>query len=234
MRIRNLHRWNLSIPAAKALQSRLAPRVSAKTPRGFAPRFVAGADMSHQRGSQWLYGAVVVLDLKDFSVIETACARRRMTFPYVPGYLSFREAPVLLDCFRKIRSRIDAAFFDGQGYAHPRRFGLACHVGVLLDRVTIGCGKSRLCGAHDTPANTAGASKPLLDRGETIGRAVRTQPDTAPIYVSVGHRIDLHGAVRIALACCTNFRVPEPTRLAHHQVTQAARKRWGRAADPAD
>ncbi|MCK6456646.1 MAG: endonuclease V [Phycisphaerae bacterium] len=215
------------------LQQRLATRVI-QTPLVRPPRLVAGGDISFSPNGDRLLAAWVVWDARERRIVEAVLAERPVRMPYIPGLLSFREAPAMLAAARKLRCEPDAFMLDGQGLAHPRRFGLACHVGVLLDRVTIGCGKSRLCGAHDTPANTAGASKPLLDRGETIGRAVRTQPDTAPIYVSVGHRIDLHGAVRIALACCTNFRVPEPTRLAHHQVTQAARKRWGRAADPAD
>ncbi|MCK6471832.1 MAG: endonuclease V [Planctomycetes bacterium] len=226
MRIRNLHRWNLSIPAAKALQSRLAPRVSAKTPRGFAPRFVAGADMSHQRGSQWLYGAVVVLDLKDFSVIETACARRRMTFPYVPGYLSFREAPVLLDCFRKIRSRIDAAFFDGQGYAHPRRFGLACHVGLWLGVPSVGCAKSRFIGAHGEVGEKPGARAALKDGRERIGTVLRTRAGSKPLYVSVGNAIALKDAEALVLRCCDGkHRLPEPARRAHEAVNAYRRSK---------
>lgn len=219
MHIRNLHRWNLSIPAAKALQSRLAPRVSAKTPRGFAPRFVAGADMSHLRGSKWLYGAVVVLDLNDFSVVETACARRRMTFPYVPGYLSFREAPVLLACFRKIRSTVDAALFDGQGFAHPRRFGLACHVGLWIGVPSAGCAKSRFVGAHGDVGAQPGARTALMDGNERIGTVLRTRVGSKPLYVSIGNAIALKDAEELVLRCCDGkHRLPEPTRRAHEAV----------------
>lgn len=219
MHIRNLHAWNLSIPAAKALQSRLAPRVSAKTPRGFAPRFVAGADMSHRRGSKWLYGAVVVLDLNDFTIIETVTARRRMTFPYVPGYLSFREAPVLLDCFRKIRSRVDAALFDGQGFAHPRRFGLACHIGLWLTVPSVGCAKSRLCGTHKALGEQPGARTALTDGNERIGTLLRTRAGSKPLYVSVGNAIALKDAEALVQKCCDGkHRLPEPTRRAHEAV----------------
>lgn len=222
MRIRNLHRWNLGIAAAKALQARLAPRVSAKTPRGFAPRFVAGADMSHLRGSKWLYGAVVVLDLNDFSAVETACARRRTAFPYVPGYLSFREGPVLIDCFRKIKSRVDAVLFDGQGFAHPRRFGLACHVGLWTGVPSAGCAKSRLCGEHEAVGEAPGARAALTEKGGggvRLGTVLRTRAGSKPLYVSVGNAIALKDAEALVLRCCDGkHRLPEPTRRAHEAV----------------
>lgn len=219
MQIRELHRWNLSIPAAKALQARLAPRVRCTTPRGFAPRFVAGADMSHLRGSKWLYGAVVVLDLNDFSIVETATARRRMTFPYVPSYLSFREAPVLIDCFRKIRCRIDAALFDGQGFAHPRRFGLASHAGLWAGVPSIGCAKSRFIGAHGEVGEKPGARAALVDGRERLGTVLRTRAGSKPLYVSIGNAIALKDAEALVLRCCDGrHRLPEPTRRAHEAV----------------
>lgn len=225
------HRWTLTPRAAIRLQERLAPTVL-ETPLPRMPRRVAGGDISFAPDGSELLAVWVVWDVRARAIVEAVFSRRRVTFPYVPGLLSFREAPAMIAAARRLKSEPDVFVLDGQGRAHPRRFGLACHVGVLLDRATIGCGKSLLCGRHDTPALAVGASKPLIDRGETIGRALRTQADTAPIYVSVGHRIDLASAVRVVMACCSAFRIPEPTRQAHQAVTRAGHERWPRR--PAD
>ncbi|MCZ7647092.1 MAG: endonuclease V [Planctomycetota bacterium] len=219
MRLRPLHAWNLSLPEAKALQARLAARVSARTPAGFVPRLVAGADMSHRRGSTWLYGAVVVVRLPDFEPVESAAARLETAFPYVPGYLSFREGPVLLECFRKLRARPDAVLFDAQGFAHPRRLGLASHLGLWLGLPCAGVAKSRLCGVHEEPGPERGDRAPLLDGTERIGTVLRTRPGSNPLYVSVGHRLALPDAEALVLASgLPRYRLPEPTRLAHRTV----------------
>lgn len=220
------HRWDLSPRAAAALQARLAGQViCAPLPR--PPRLVAGGDIALSPDARELVAAWLVWDVSARQVIETAWTRRRIRFPYVPGLLSFREAPGMLAAARKLRCEPDAFMLDGQGFAHPRRFGLACHLGWLLDRPAVGCAKSLLCGRFDTPGQERGASKPLLDGTEVIGRVVRTQAGISPVYVSIGHRIELMQAVRLVLACCTQFRLPEPTRRAHQFVTRTARMTFG-------
>ena len=186
-------------------------------------RLVAGADVSYDRGSPVLYAAVVVLDAERLEVVEVAAATGRATFPYVPGYLSFRELPPLLEAFAKLRARPDLVICDGHGRAHPRRFGLACHLGVALDLPSIGVAKSRLVGEHRAPGPRRGAHAALRDGGEVIGAVVRTQPGVAPVYVSVGHRVSLATARRLALRFAPRFRLPEPTRAAHAEVNRLRR-----------
>ena len=160
----------------------------------------------------------MVLSYPDLEVIETAGHVARARFPYVPGYLSFREIPVLLGAFRKIRRRPDLVVCDGQGVAHPRRFGLASHLGLVLGMPSIGCAKSRLVGDHDEPRRERGSSVPLIFEGREVGAVVRTRDGVAPLYVSPGHRIDVEGAARLVLSCCRGVRLPEPTRRAHMEV----------------
>lgn len=225
MRFKTLHPWDLEIPNAKALQSRLAAKIRSETPDGFAPKFVAGADMSHRRGSPWLYGAVVVLRFPSLECVETATARYKANFPYVPGYLSFREGPVLLECFRRLRHEPDAVLFDAHGKAHPRRFGLASHLGLWLDLPAVGCAKSRLCGVFCEPAPERGARSQLELDGEQIGTVLRLRPGSKPVFISVGHRISLKDAETLVLACGSGrFRLPEPTRLAHDAVNTYRRE----------
>jgi deoxyribonuclease V len=224
------HRWDLSPTAAIRLQQRLAPEVRQVTLAGF-PRLVAGGDVAFSPDATQVIAGWVVWDVKKLCLIETVLATRPVNFPYIPGLLSFREIPALMAAARKLRSEPDAFMLDGQGFSHPRRFGLASHAGILLGRPTIGCAKSRLCGTHDTPVHAVGASKPLMDGDELIGRVLRTQQDTSPLYISVGHLITLEDAIRVVLRCCTKFRLPEPTRLAHHLVT-AERGRLSSAQSP--
>ena len=148
-------------------------------------------------------------------MLETALAELPVTFPYVPGLLAFREAPAVLQAWRSLSIVPDLVIFDAHGLAHPRRFGLACHLGLVLDRPSIGCAKSRLCGEAATPAPEAGAWAGLTDGGEVIGAVLRTRPGVRPVYVSTGHRVSLPTAVALVLACCRGHRLPEPTRLAH-------------------
>jgi deoxyribonuclease V len=219
MRSPHRHRWDLSIASARRLQERLRARIVEEAPAGFSPGLVAGADMSHRRGSPWLYGAVVVLRLADGAVLETVTVRRKAAFPYVPGFLTFREGPVLLDAFRRLHVCPDAVLFDGHGRAHPRRFGLACHLGLWLDLPSVGCAKSRLCGVHDEPGLARGSRAPLLDEGERIGTVLRTRDGSRPVFVSVGHRVDLATAEALVLRCSNGRRrLPDPTRLAHLAV----------------
>jgi deoxyribonuclease V len=181
---------------------------------------VAGADVSYDRGSPVLFAAVVVLDADSLEVVEVAATTGRARFPYVPGYLSFRELPPLLEAFAKLRARPDLVICDAHGRAHPRRFGLACHLGVALELPAIGVAKSRLIGAHREPGPRRGAHAALRDGGEVIGEVVRTQPGVKPIYVSVGHRVSLPTARRLALRFAPRYRLPEPTRAAHAEVNR--------------
>ncbi len=179
------------------------------------PRYIAGVDISVNRFSKTGTGAVVVLTFPALRVAEIQVVTDRINFPYVPGLLSFREAPLLLAAFEKLKLKPDIVMVDGQGVAHPRRFGIASHLGLLLGIPTIGCAKSRLCGEHDTPDVKAGSFAELKDGGKVIGAVLRTRYNVKPLYVSIGHMIDLPDAVKWVMACCRGYRLPEPTRLAH-------------------
>jgi deoxyribonuclease V len=217
MDIRPLHRWDLSPQDAIALQRELAGRVVTDMPSEEC-RLMAGADVSYDRFSSLFFAGVVVLRTDDLSVVERRAARAESPFPYIPGLLSFREAPVVLEAFARLQCRPDALMCDGQGIAHQRRLGLASHLGLWLDLPSIGCAKSRLIGTYREPAPEAGSRSPLMDRGEIVGSVVRTRTGVKPVYVSAGHRIDLDSAVRWVLATCRRYRIPEPTRLAHQYV----------------
>ncbi len=213
MRIRNLHPWNVTTAEARDIQNRLAPLIIKEG----APehvRLVAAADISVQREQRFARGAVVVVSYPEMDLVEQSIIEGAPPFPYVPGLLTFREAPILLRAFEQLRSQPDLLLVDGQGYAHPRRFGIACHLGLLLDLPTIGCAKSRLCGRYEPPGHSAGSRSPLLD-GEVIGSVLRTRDTVAPIFISVGHRISLDEAVEWVLRCCRGRRLPEPARAAH-------------------
>lgn len=214
-----IHRWKISPIRAVALQRKLAPRVLQLPLRGRV-RYIAGADCAFILNDSRIIACWVVWDLRTQNMIETVRDVRPVAFPYVPGLLSFREAPALLAAARRLRSEPDVFMLDGQGLAHPRRLGLACHVGLLLDRPTLGCAKSILCGRHKPPEDRRGAMEKLVARNEVVGMAVRTRPGVKPLYISIGHRIRLGDAVRVTLSCCTRYRLPEPTRLAHQEVTR--------------
>ena len=214
------HRWDLTPKSAIRLQKQLASEIL-EMPLERPARLVAGGDAAFSPDGGRVIAGWVVWDVRARETIETAVANRPVRFPYVPGLLSFREAPALIAALRMLTTEPDVFMFDGHGLAHPRRFGIACHVGLLIDRPTLGCAKSRLCGVHDTPADTVGAAKPLRLDGDLVGRVVRTRAGVKPVYVSIGHRITLEDAVRTALRCCTKFRLPEPSRLAHQLVTKA-------------
>lgn len=196
---------------AIALQEHLCDRVIRR--RTFRRlQLIAGVDVSVR--DEKSRSAVVLLTFPGMEVVESATAERPVKFPYVPGLLAFREVPVILDAFRKLTARPDLLLVDGHGYAHPRRFGVACHLGVELDLPSIGCGKSLFVGEHREPGVRRGARTPLRHRGEAIGAVLRSRDGVRPIYVSIGHRIDLATAVRIVLRCCTRYRLPEPIRAA--------------------
>lgn len=206
------HGWDLSVAEAKAVQLELAARVE-RADRLGAVHAVAGVDVAYGRGNP-LRAAAAVLAFDGLQVLETATATLRARFPYVPGYLSFREVPALLAVLARITVRPDLILCDGQGIAHPRRFGLASHLGVLTGLPTIGVAKSRLVGEHAEPGMSRGDWVPLMDKGETIGAVLRTRAGVRPIYVSIGHRLGLETAIHLVLACTTRFRLPETTRIA--------------------
>jgi deoxyribonuclease V len=219
MKIRKLHSWDLTPKQAIALQKELAAQIDTRRTLKKC-NLIAGADCSYNRFSPILYAAVVVLQASDLTIVETQGLVGECRFPYVPGLLSFREVPIFLDVFAKLKHRPDAVMLDGQGWAHPRRIGLACHAGLWLGVPCFGCAKTRLIGEHDEPGPNVGDFAPLRDKGQIIGSVVRTKLRTKPVYVSSGHQIDLPSAVRLTLASGRGYRIPEPTRQAHLHVNQ--------------
>lgn len=210
-----LRRWPTTVAQARAVQEALRERVVRRDRLGRVRR-VAGIDVGFERGGRITRAAVVVLSFPGLVPIAQVLVRRRTRFPYVPGFLSFREIPAVLAALARLAVKPDLLLCDGQGYAHPRRFGLACHLGVLTDTPSIGVAKSRLIGEHAEPAAGKGGWVPLRDRGEVIGAVLRTRTGVKPLYVSLGHRVSLKTAIRYVLACTTKYRLPETTRLAHH------------------
>ena len=197
-----------------ALQAELRSRVETEDRIGIV-RHVAGVDVGFEDGGATTRAAVAVLDVGQLALVERAVVREPTRFPYVPGLLSFREAPAVLAAFERLRVAPELILYDGQGFAHPRRFGIASHLGVLLDAPTIGVAKTRLIGTHRVPPDRRGAWVPLRDGEETIGAVLRTRAGVKPLYVSIGHRVSLESAVRWTMACVTRYRLPETTRWAH-------------------
>lgn len=214
VKIDDLHGWRLKPPEAIELQSKLASLVS-RANQLSAPRYIAGLDISVDRARGTGRAAVVVLSYPGLEIAEVQTVEDGIDFPYVPGLLSFREAPITLAACRKLAITPDLFLVDGQGIAHPRRLGLASHLGLFLGVPAIGCAKSRLCGHHDVPADEPGSYAELKDGAETIGAVLRTKLKVKPIYVSIGHKVDLANAVHWTMQCCRGYRLPEPTRLAH-------------------
>lgn len=218
MQLAQLHPWDVTPAEAIALQRSLAPRVIRQGDPGDV-HLVAATDVAYvERAPAWAAStaraAVVVMSYPELEVVEHHIVQAPVTFPYVPGLLSFREIPALALAFERVQSEPDLLLVDGQGYAHPRRFGIACHLGLLTGLPTIGCAKSRLCGyAHD-PAPGRGSTSELCDAGETIGLVVRTKARVKPLYVSTGHRIGLAHAADWVLRLAPTHRLPEPTRIA--------------------
>ncbi len=207
------HDWNLTPTEAIALQKQLAGMVDLRDDTGEVTT-VAGVDVGFEERGQIARGAVAVLNADTLELIDQAVARRPTEFPYVPGLLSFREVPVILESLGQLAATPDLVLCDGQGTAHPRRFGIACHLGVLTGLPTIGVAKSRLCGEHEPVPETRGSWVPLTDKGETIGAVVRTRTRVRPLYISPGHRVSLPTAVAWTLACAPRYRLPETTRRA--------------------
>jgi deoxyribonuclease V len=214
MKVTRLHSWQMSITQAMEIQLRLAAQVS-RAGETTSPRLIAGVDISVDRGAGTGTGAVIVLSYPELDPVETRVVTDRLEFPYVPGLLSFRESPLILAACEKLDVLPDLIMVDGQGIAHPRRMGLASHLGLFLDTPTIGCAKSRLCGRHEAPGTEPGSYAELVDEGEVIGAALRTKAGVNPVYVSIGHKVDLPAAIHWVLACCRGYRLPEPSRMAH-------------------
>jgi deoxyribonuclease V len=211
------HRWDVTPREAARLQARLARRVRATGPRRRV-RLVAGADVGVDEATSTGYAGVILYSFPGLQEIERRSARRRLRFPYVPGLLSFREGPILLEAIRALSRRPDVILFDGQGLAHPRRFGLASHLGVVLGIPSIGCAKSLLVGTHAPPGPLRGSWAAIVDRGERVGAALRTRTRVKPVYVSVGHMISMKRAMALTLACGDGYRIPRPTREADRWV----------------
>ena len=228
MRVEGLHGFDLTPGEARRLQGELASRVVAGPALDLGGvRHVAGADVSTQ--GERAYATVVVLDFPGLSVVEVQGFEAALEFPYVPGLLAFREIPSVAGALEKVQTAVDAVILDAQGLAHPRRMGLASHVGLSLDVPTVGCAKTRLVGTHAEPGAEKGSAADLVHRGEVIGRVVRTRERVSPVFVSVGNRIDLDSAVELVLACTTRYRLPETTRRAHE-----AANRLRRGEDPGE
>lgn len=236
-KINQLHSWEVTPTEAIALQKQLRDQVRLQ-PLPDNLQLIAGADISYNKFSDVAYAGIVVLRLPDLTIATQAGVVTTMRFPYVPGLLSFREAPPLLEAWEKLTVRPDVLVLDGQGIAHPRRLGIASHIGLLLDMPTIGCAKSLLVGKYAEPGEQAGSYAPLIDKGETIGVALRTKDRVNPVYISPGHLADLPTAVALTMRTVkgyaadqlsptlfdaqmpppsskSKYRIPEPTRLAH-------------------
>jgi deoxyribonuclease V len=230
--MKNLHSWNLSCSEAANLQKKLAEKVQFE-PLQHPPRLIAGLDCAISKDGQRIIAAAVVLrtattekgveDILEppgFETIETARAIQKLNFPYVPGLLSFRESPACIAAVEKLKLEPDVFIIDGQGIAHPRRLGIASHLGLFFDKPTIGCAKSRLTGQFEEPPPEKGLYSLLKDKGEVVGAVVRTRTNVEPVFVSVGNKCRLEDAIEVILFCVTKYRLPEPTRLAHQLVSR--------------
>ena len=219
---RSLHPWNVSYKEAIQIQNRLKKQLVLDLPFT-TPKTVGGVDVSVSIRSCHGWAGVVVLSFPDLEVVEESWAKGKIDFPYIPGLLSFREIPLILDALKDLSAEPDVFLCDGQGIAHPRRMGLASHLGVLLGKPTIGCAKSRLVGHYHEVGPMKGDYSLLTDKGETIGAALRTRSGTKPIFVSPGYGLSIRKAIDVALCCCMKYRIPEPIRAAHRLVNQLRR-----------
>jgi len=212
MKIKNIHKWDINYNEAKEIQVELASRV-VKEDFLADVKTVCGVDISFKNGNA--NSAVVVLSFPQLLIIDYVVKIKKVDFPYIPGLLSFREIPPLMDAFQDLEIEPDLLIVDGQGIAHPRRLGLAAHLGLLIDKPIIGCAKSRLIGTHDMPDEIKGSYEYLYDKDEIIGAVVRTRDNVKPVYVSIGHKISLESAIDYIIKCSIGHRIPEPTRMAH-------------------
>jgi len=214
MKLPDLHPWDGSPREAIRIQNRLREKLVFRPPRK-PIRLLATADVSYDAEDETNFGAFLLFRFPDLTLVEKAWAVEKISFPYIPGLLTFREAPVLLKAFSRLSRTPDLLLLDGQGIAHPRSMGIAAHLGVFLNLPAIGCAKSRLCGTYEEPGLQKGSTTLLLDKGKTIGTAVRTRTGVKPVFVSPGHKMDFAASTNIVLALCRTYRIPEPLRQAH-------------------
>jgi deoxyribonuclease V len=213
------HSWRLSFDQAREVQRDLAKKITiCPLPSHIAK--IAGFDVSYLKEQNTLIAGMVILEYPSLNLIAKHVVRDTITFPYIPGYLSFREAPALLQLIDSYATKIDIFIFDGHGQAHPRGLGIASHIGVLTDHPSIGCAKKRLVGEYQEPATKKGADSDLVYKDMLIGKVLRTRNNVKPVFISAGHRVNLDESVGLILNCCTRYRLPEPTRLAHQFVTR--------------
>ncbi|MGB7379486.1 MAG: deoxyribonuclease V [Rivularia sp. (in: cyanobacteria)] len=214
MQIKQRHDWHLTTSEAKVIQEELQKEVITEDKFEKPVKYVAGVDMGFEDNGKTSRAAVAVLSFPDLQLQEQSIAKRPTSFPYIPGFLSFREIPAVLEALQKINTIPDIILCDGQGLAHPRRLGIACHLGVILDMPTIGVAKSRLIGDYKEVSQEKGSWQPLIHKNETIGAVLRTRSNVKPVYVSSGHRISLPTAIDYVLRCTPKYRLPETTRIA--------------------
>lgn len=219
MKIKQLHKWDLSYARARDIQRTLASKVLL-SPIEKPPKMVAGIDCAFSKDKERIGAICVVLEYPSLEIVETVHTTALVTFPYISGLLSFREAPVCIQAVKRLKNTPDVFLIDGQGIAHPRRLGLATHLGLFLDKPTIGCAKSRLTGTYEEPGNDKGDYSLLKDKQGTIGAVLRTRTNVKPMFISPGHKCTLQDAIEITLACTGKYRLPEPTRLAHQLITK--------------
>jgi len=220
MKYENLHSWDIDYHEAISLQQEFRDRIVIKPFEGEI-RLIAGADVSYSKGSDLFFSSVVVLEMTSMDILESATAQGKVKFPYIPGLLSFREAPILIKAFEKIKNIPDVIIFDGQGIAHPRGIGLASHIGLFLDMPAIGCAKQNLVGNYGTVGPEPGDNTPIVFKDEAVGVALRTKRNVKPVFVSPGHKVDILWSVKIVMDACRGYRLPEPTRQAHLLVNKA-------------
>ncbi len=213
LQVYHSHPWPENLAEAKAIQQTLQPQVIT-VDQLETVNYVAGVDLGFEENYTISKAAIAVLSFPQLKLVEQAIARLPTTFPYIPGFLSFREVPAIIKAMEKLEILPNLILCDGQGLAHPRRFGLACHLGVLLDMPTIGVAKSRLIGEHQELGSQKGSWQPLLDKGEIVGAIVRSRSQVKPIYVSIGHKVSLETAMDYVLRCTPKYRLPETTRWA--------------------
>lgn len=226
MQIKFNHNWDLTPIEAVRLQKELASQVQITIPFKQNIRYIAGIDCAPSKDKNFYFAAAVIWDLEQQKLIEYHIARVELNFPYIPGLLSFREIPAILEVIKKIHQEPDIIMVDGHGIAHPRHFGIACHLGVILDYPTFGCGKSLLFGNYQEPGLLRGAITPLLTKTKSniIGQVIRTKSKVKPVIVSIGHKIDLATATNLVLECSNKYRLPEPIRLADKFVAEKKEK----------
>lgn len=224
MKYLKLHAWNVGYKKAVGIQERLKKSIILKGSVKNC-KLIAGADVSYTKGSEIFYASVVVFNLQTMERVEEVTASGKVDFPYIPGLLSFRESPILLKAFAKIKSEPDVIILDAQGIAHPRGIGLASHIGLLLDKSAIGCAKTRLIGEYNEVGGEAGSYSPLTVKDKIVGAVLRTRKNVKPVFISPGHKIDLKTSIDLVLKSCRGYRLPEPVRQAHKLVKKTATRK---------